>query len=364
MIINVHHDLMRRLLIALALTHFAVFAYCQQVIDIIDLDIKGKLVRTDNVFDRFNTGDYPAVYEDASNLPDQIRSSAGYFVSFRTNSRAIQVKIDYRNPKHKESCDLYISKEGTWLYAGSHRSCSHGKTVDLVRNMNGAEHDCLVYFPLQSPIKSMSLIIDDGARISPIDNPFRHRIVALGSSFTQGSGVTRPGLTWSAQLSRMTGLLFMNMGFCGNCKLQPFYAEVIGSSDAEAYVIDGFSNPSAQQIKDRLFPFIDALRNAEKVSGKAPKPIIFIKTIWREGNNFNVTKLNRELDKMAAADEMMTKAVKKYEHVYWVQTTDATDHKYHETCTDGTHPNDYGYTLWAESIRKPVTGILSKYGIK
>ena len=355
---------MTRFLITLTLFHLAIFAYGQQVIDVMELDIKGKIIRTDNIFDRFDTDTYPAVYDDAPNLPDQIRSSAGFFVTFRTDTRSIQVRIEYRNPKHSEACDLYIKKDGKWLYAGSHRSCVHGKVVDVVRHMDGSEHDCLLYFPLQSPIKSMSLLIDESARISPLENPFRHRIVALGSSFTQGAGVTRPGLTWSAQLSRMTGLCFMNMGFCGNCKLQTFYAELLGRSDAEAYVIDAFSNPSSQQIKERLFPFIDALRNAEKAVGKSPRPIIFLKSIWREGNNFNVTKLRREMDKMQAADEMMRQAVRMYDHVYWIQTTDATDHKYHETCTDGTHPNDYGYTLWAESVRKPVMKILSRYGIR
>ena len=36
----------------------------------------------------------------------------------------------------------------------------------------------------------------------------------------------------------------------------------------------------------------------------------------------------------------------------------------HETSVDGTHPSDYGYTLWAESIRKPIVKILRKYGIR
>ena len=151
----------------------------------------------------------------------------------------------------------------------------HGKVTDLIRDMDGMEHECLVYFPLQQPLESMKLIIDDGASVVPTECPFRHRIAALGSSFTQGAGVTRPGLTWNAQLTRMTGMLFINMGFCGNCKLQLFFAQVLGRSDA-----------------------------------------------------------------------------------------DATDYKYHDACTDGTHPNDYGYTLWAESICKPVVKILKKYGIK
>lgn len=339
-------------------------ASAQQEINVLDLGLQGKLTETVNPFDRFNADEYPAVYDDARTLITQVRSSAGYFVAFKSDTKNIQVKINYRKPEHYGPCDLYIKKDGRWLYAGSQTQCRNGRLIDLVRHMDGSEHECIVYFPLQQPIESMKLIIDSNASIESIDCPFRHRIAALGSSFTQGAGVTRPGLTWSAQLSRMTGLMFINMGFCGNCKLQPFYAQVLGRSDAEAYVIDAFSNPSAQEVKDRLYIFIDTLREAEKEVGKDPKPIIFLRTIWREGNNFNVKKREREEGKIATAEEMMASAVKDYELVYWVNTTDATDYKYHETCTDGTHPNDYGYTLWAESILKPVTKILAKYNIE
>ncbi len=54
--------------------------------------------------------------------------------------------------------------------------------------------------------------------------------------------------------------------------------------------------------------------------------------------------------------------MKKYKDVYFI-TTDAAD-KLHETSVDGIHPGDYGYTLWARSIEKPLLKILRKYGIR
>lgn len=355
---------MRQILTTLLLFLPFVSLWAVQEIDVMELGLQGKLVETVNPFDRFNAGEYPEVFDDSETLITQINSSAGYFVAFRSNTKTIQTRIFYRNPSDSEGCDLYIKKDGRWLYAGSSPSCGHGETIDLVKYMDGTQHECIVYFPRQTPVESMKILIDDNSYIESIGCPFRHRIAVLGSSFTQGAGVPRPGLTWSAQLSRMTGLMFLNMGFCGNCKLQLFYAEILGASDAHAYVIDAFSNPSADQIRERLFPFIDELRRAEKAAGKLPKPIIFLKTIWREGNNFNVKKLEREMAKMEAAEQMMKSAVEKYDDVYWVTTTSATDYRHHETSTDGTHPDGYGYTLWAESVRKPLIRILADYGIR
>ena len=65
---------------------------------------------------------------------------------------------------------------------------------------------------------------------------------------------------------------------------------------------------------------------------------------------------------MATADSLMAIALRKYDNIHYIRP-DATDRN-HETSQDGIHPGDHGYTLWAESIRKPLLRILRKYGIR
>ena len=62
------------------------------------------------------------------------------------------------------------------------------------------------------------------------------------------------------------------------------------------------------------------------------------------------------------AEKMMKEAVKKYKDVYFIHpnATSAT----HDASVDGVHPDNYGYTLWEQSIEKDVLNILKKYGIK
>ena len=78
--------------------------------------------------------------------------------------------------------------------------------------------------------------------------------------------------------------------------------------------------------------------------------------------NFNTARDAIEKAKQEMAEKLMNEACKKYKNVYFIQTN-ATD-ELHETSVDGTHPGDYGYTLWAKSIQKPLLKILRKYGIK
>ena len=66
---------------------------------------------------------------------------------------------------------------------------------------------------------------------------------------------------------------------------------------------------------------------------------------------------------MDMAEKLMKEACKKYKNVYYVDTTNGTSYD-HNAQVDGVHPDNYGYSLWAKSIEKPVLKILKKYGIK
>ena len=139
--------------------------------------------------------------------------------------------------------------------------------------------------------------------------------------------------------------------------MQPHFAEILCDAEVDALIFDTFSNPTADLIEERLFPFIEKIRSAHP-----DIPLIFQQTIYRERRNFNKRYMEREKAKQETASRLMKEACKKYNNVYFIQTN-ATD-EMHSTSVDGSHPNDFGYTLWAESIKKPVMKILRKHGIR
>lgn len=255
--------------------------------------------------------------------------------------------------------DLYMRENnGTWRWAGGGSIKEDGTHTALIYFNDNGMTDCIVYLPLFTEITSFEIGILPGKRIEPLAKPFRHRIAVFGSSFTQGYGCSIPSMTWSAQLSRKTGLQFINVGCSGNSKLQSYFAEALADAPVDAYVFDSFSNPKPEEIQERLFPFI------ETIQAKNPgKPLIFLQTIYREWRYANAEVDRKEEDKMRTAASMMKKACKKYKDVYYITTTRAHDEE-HTTTVDGTHPGDRGYQIWAESVREPVLEILSQYGIK
>ena len=143
----------------------------------------------------------------------------------------------------------------------------------------------------------------------------------------------------------------------GQCKMQPWSAAALADADVDAFIFDTFSNPSIDEVKERLFPFI------EKMQATHPgKPLIFQHTIYRESRNFNMGSERAEQGRIEVVDSLMAIACKKYKDVYFINTN-ATEPN-HETSIDGTHPSDYGYGVWEKSIEKKVLRILKKYGIK
>ena len=328
-----------------------------------DLTLCGKLMTdTPNPYHRVDTVKYKG-FTPGENY--QVRMSSGISVAFKTNSTSIRVQTVYGQTSFPNNAngfaargyDLYIKKDGRWIYAESGVQDKFNQSLKLISNMDDSEKECLLYLPLYSEVNSVKIGVDKGAKIEALENPFRHRIGIFGSSFTHGSSTSRSGMTYPALFSRSTGLQLLSLGCSGNCKLQDYFCNVLCDADVDAFIFDSFSNPSEKQIRARLFPFIEKLQKAHP-----GKPLIFQATIRRESRNFNTRSEQSEQSRIDLVEEMMKEACKKYEHVYFIHPDATADDN--NASVDGTHPDNYGYNLWARSIEKPVLTILKKYRIR
>ena len=325
-----------------------------------ELTIYGKLMpgKTQNPYHRVDTTIYKGFTQRENQM---VRMSSGMGCVFKTDSKSIRVLTKYGHMDNTRN----ILKDGEWLWAASGVNSEDklAKPLKLISEMDGSEHTCLLYFPTYSEVLSVKIGVEEGATLQPVENPFRHRIAIWGSSFTHGSSTSRGGMTYPAQFSRATGLQLLSLGCSGRCMLQDYFCDVLVDVDADAFIFDSFSNPKADMIRERLVPFIDRM-----IAAHPGKPMIFQQTIYREKRNFNLKEDEKERAKMemAAAIFKEIKSTKegreKYKDVHFIipEACPAS----HEASVDGIHPDNYGYTLWAESIEKPVLKILRKYGIR
>lgn len=337
-----------------------------------DLTLIGKLMpgKTQNPYHRVDTTLYKGFTKRENQL---VRMSSGMGCVFTTDSKSLSIITEYGfmddpvNTNHisARGYDLYIQKDGRWLWAASGVNSRKRleQPLKLISNMDGTEHLCLLYFPTYSEELSIKIGVEKGSTINPAENPFRHRIAIWGSSFTHGSSTNRAGLAYPAQFSRATGLQLLSLGCSGRCMLQDYFCDVLVDVEADAFIFDSFSNPKADMIRERLVPFIDRM-----IAAHPGKPLIFQQTIYREKRNFDLKEDEKEQAKIDMAEAIFKeiKATpggrKKYKDVYFIHP-DATSES-HDTSVDGVHPDNYGYTLWYKSIEKPVLKILKKYGIR
>ena len=234
-----------------------------------DLTLIGKIIDTPNPYHRVDTVRYKG-FTKAENL--QVRCPAGIAVLFRTDSPSITIQAtgDFSYQANNtmrlasHGFDLYIRKDGEWLWAAA--CCPTPRNpqapMDLIKNMAPGVKECLLYLPIYSELTSVRIGVEEGRMLVPMESPFRHRVAIFGSSYTHGISTSRAGMSYPDQFTRHTGIQMLPLGCSGNCKMQPYFADVLVDVEADAFVFDAFSNPNAKMIEERLFPFIERLQAA------------------------------------------------------------------------------------------------------
>ena len=215
---------------------------------------------------------------------------AGVAVRLTTDSRRIEARWTTAprsygwnmTPVLQRGMDLYVHENGVWTMAGAARpglQDRHASTI--VEHMDGQPKECMLYLPAWSELLTLEIGVDEGASVTPLESPYKHRVIVFGSSVTHGASA-RPGMTYPARMSRMTGIEFVNLGYSGNCMLQPEFARLLAETDADALLFDAFSNPSPKMIRERLDAFVATL-----VKAHPDKPLIFMQTHWHTAGNLD-----------------------------------------------------------------------------
>ena len=170
---------------------------------------------------------------------------AGVAVLFTTDSRSIEARWTTTprsygwnmTPVMQRGMDLYIRRDGIWTMAGAARpglEDRHSGTI--VEHMDRQPRECMLYLPTWSELLTLEIGVDDDATVTPLASPYKHRVIVFGSSITHGASASRPGMAYPARMSRMTGIEFVNLGYSGNCKLQPEFARLLAETDADAFL--------------------------------------------------------------------------------------------------------------------------------
>ena len=340
-------------------------ASAERWVEATELGIHGQTVKNSKYpYCRF---DYSA-YTSYKDVMTHAKKSTGLYLVFKTNSSKISASWSNKPTRMgdnmtgivQKGLDLYIKDANGWHFAAVGRVSTlpekNSRTRVLLENLPEGEKECLLYLPIWAEVHYLRIGVDDEATIEGLPTPFRHKVVVHGSSITHGASASRSGLTYPALLSRNLGIDFVNFGWSGVCRMQPEFLEILKSCEADAFLFDAFSNPTEQQIKERVEHFV-----AEMVKAHPGKPLIFLQSPIDLESYFNTVKYSQRVSHVNTASKMMKSITKQYKDVYFLEVKDVLGEN---GTTDNSHPTDLGFHRFVTTYQPMIAKILRKYGIK
>lgn len=330
-------------------------------IDASTLDIIGKAEISPNHYHRIDTSKY-------SNLPSRVSylatNSAGLAVSFKTNAKRIYLKwcvdrggtMPYLTPVNNNGFDLYIKVNEKWQFAGSASTTAACNEQFIVNNMVDGERECLLFLPTYKEVKSLEIGFDRNAYLETLESPFKKRVVVYGSSIVQGASASRPGMSYTNKLSRMTGYHFINLGFSGSAKMEPEVADMLAEISADAFVLDCVPNSNPSQITERTNQLVKKIRK-----NHPDAPIIILQSLIREHGYFNKIIENHVKDQnVNILNEVIRLVEEGDDKIHFITSENWLGNDYEGTI-DGTHPNDLGMDRMLNIIGPNIVKILKNY---
>ncbi|WP_298737917.1 SGNH/GDSL hydrolase family protein [uncultured Chitinophaga sp.] len=297
------------------------------------------------------------------------KRSAGIAILFETNSTVIrarwklaeEVYMPNMTPIGHSGLDLYCLKNGKWQFVSVARPAKGTSQRQLiVQHLDSSMKQFMLYLPLYNSVDSLEIGVAQSAQIRVPAQPGvnkNKRVVIYGSSVVQGASASRPGMAYPAQLQRRTGYDVINLGFSGNAKMEAAVAQYLATVPADLYVLDCIPNPSAEQIRERSYPFIKYLREHQP-----NVPVILVETIFRENGYWDlqlgqrVAAQNREI--RTTYERLLKEG---YKNLYYIPS-EALVGNDHEATVDGIHLSDLGFDRIATTLLPVIQKALKATG--
>lgn len=295
-------------------------------------------------------------------MAEAYSSNSGGRVRFITDSPYVAIKSVFalvgRNEATPLSATAAIEMGVDGKFGGVFRTspdfCSdvHVGVTDIRWGV-GEEHLITLYMPTHSHLSALYVGLKPGAKVLPApDHKYEKPVVFYGSSITHGTGCTRSGNSYPAQISKMLDMNFINLGFGGLAKGEAAMAEYIASLDMAAFVYDyDFNAPTKEHLQQTHEPFFKIIREAQPT---LPILILSRPCDFRTGAEDTAERfaiIKKTYDNARAAGD---------ENVYIINGLECFGEYGPECTVDGTHPNDFGYRFMAERISRDLKKILDK----
>ena len=283
------------------------------------------------------------------------RTSMGFCVRFVTDSESVGVRWEAAAlpPPHPQiapggqsGIDIYRrAPGGAWEHVRAAVPDAKAKRGEVCVSWTPGD-ECLVYLPMRiHRLTSFAIGLEPGHRLDP---PPPHAVakpvVHYGTSIVHGARASRPGMAFTAILSRLADVELVNLGFPGFGRMELPMADLLAEIDATLYIVDCDWNMDEEMQRERYEPFVRRLRDLRPAT-----PILLCGGCTETG-----VARPQEVFARGVFEKLKAEDPAKWASLHFLSgvgqlpvSSDAT--------TDHIHPNDYGLAhmgpVYAAAVR-------------
>jgi len=280
------------------------------------------------------------------------KCATGLHVQFKTCSNELSVSVTYSTwhintwnhpPSGLAGLDLYvwdsswrwiaITSNYTWPTSTSRLAALQGSGTSRYR----------MHLPTLNGVTDLYIGHDAACPLEP-DYDEQRQIVWYGTSITQGSLASRPGMIFTNSIALRLPYTVLNFGFSSNCLMEIDVAQyLVQIPDPALFVIDCLANMGADDIRSKTFPLVHFLRQYHPYV-----PIVLAEDSTLGAAWLEVWERLVQIDKRSALRasymSLVAAGYQNLHYVYREQLFDFTAEidKLMSPTIDRIHPNDLG----------------------
>jgi len=221
-----------------------------------------------------------------------------------------------------------------------------------------------LWLPQFGEVEVLRVAVDAGAGCGPGEDA-GPRWVAHGSSITQCRHAPGPVDTWPALVARRLGLDLLNLGFGGQCLLDPMVARLVRDSPAELVTlclginVFGQATHDARSLLPALLGFVSTVRD-----GHPGTPVVVISPLGTRPptDERNAAGLTLDDVRRAVHQAVDLLVADGDTHLLAMAGTDLLGNHETEHLIDRVHPGASGYRLLADRIEPVLSRLLGQAG--
>ena len=275
---------------------------------------------------------------------DKTFATAGVRLEFITDSPSISLKVDVSRSSSRTVFSHSIVVDGQRKYTlGADLADSPDTHVTLEGSfaLGEGEKKVVVYFPWSVRSEIISLDIDNGAFVRPVEHTAK--ILLFGDSITHGYDAEFPDESYASLLTDAFGAEGFNKGIGGEV-FRPELAALADGFTPDIVTVAYGTNDWGGRTKEEFDSTCEGFY--KNLSALYPNSKIFaLSPIWR-GSAYKTTKVG-SFDYLASKIKSVASALP---NVTFIDCTNFVPHSAEMFAPDVLHPNSRGFSHYGKNL--------------